>query len=306
MRTPIIIDTDPGIDDVIAITAAAFSEKLEVGLITTVAGNVDINRTTKNAIDLIDFLEKDIPVVRGMANPLLKPLVTASYVHGDSGIGGYSFESDGSHLLNKNENAVIEMRKYILNSSEPVTLVPIGPLTNIATLLRLFPEVKENIKKIVLMGGASEGGNYTPVAEFNIFVDPHAAKIVFDEEIDIVMCGLDVTRATSVNFEEIKEIKSYGKVGKMISEMLMHYSAHYSKKELIIHDLCTIFYLTNPEMFTVKNAKVDVVTNGAAEGCTITHFTEKGNVKVCLNADRKMFTDQFIKVFKNIDEKGMS
>lgn len=304
MKTPIIIDTDPGIDDVIAITAALFAEELDVKLITTVGGNVGIENTTRNAVKLVNFLGKDTLVAKGADQPLLNKLVTASAVHGESGVGGYQFEEKADAATLSNRHAVEEMRDVILHSNEPVTLVPIGPLTNIALLLKMYPETKSNIKEIVLMGGAAQGGNRTPVAEFNIFVDPHAAKIVFDEQIKIVMCGLDVTRLTSITNENVKEIEGYGKVGDMVSQLLSDYESTTStQNHFTIHDLCTVFYLTRPEIFQGKKATVKVVTEGEASGCTVTHYTADGHVFVCLDADVEEFRREFVSTFKKVYEK---
>ncbi len=303
MKTPIIIDTDPGIDDVIAITAALFAEELDVKLITTVGGNVGIENTTNNAVNLVDFLGKDTPVAKGADQPLLNKLVSATKVHGESGVGGYHFETKEDSVLLSSKHAVEELRDAILHSNEPVTLVPIGPLTNIALLLKMYPEVKRKIKEIVLMGGAVKGGNRTPVAEFNMFVDPHAAKIVFDELINIVMCGLDVTLQTRISTDDVKEIEGYGKVGEMVSQMLSYYDSPSSTEtEMSIHDLCTIIYLTRPELFGLKRATVNVVTEGEASGCTITHYNEEGHVQVVLDVDVEEFRREFIATFKKVHE----
>ncbi|MCM3709083.1 nucleoside hydrolase [Sporosarcina luteola] len=304
MKTPIIIDTDPGIDDVIAITAALFAEELDVKLITTVGGNVGIENTTTNAVNLVNFLGIDTPVAKGADQPLLNKLVSAAKVHGESGVGGYQFEVKENCALLSSKHAVEELRDAILNSNEPITLVPIGPLTNIALLFKMYPEVKNNIKEIVLMGGAVKGGNRTPVAEFNMFVDPHAAKIVFDEQIKIVMCGLDATLQTRISTDDIKEIEGYGKVGEMVSQLLAHYDSPSStENDITIHDLCTIIYLTRPELFTTKRATVNVVTEGEASGCTITHYNEDGHVHVCLGIDVEEFRREFIATFKRVNEK---
>ena len=168
----------------------------------------------------------------------------------------------------------------------------------------MYPETKENIKEIVIMGGAVEGGNTTPVAEFNIFVDPHAAKIVFDSNLKIVMCGLDVTRITSITEDNVKTVEEFGKVGEMVGTMVSYYKDSSSdKKEYAIHDLVTIFYLTRPDLFTTKRANVDVVTEGGAAGCTLTTYAEDGNVYVCLNADVEEFRAEFINTYKKIYEE---
>ncbi|MGY0692359.1 nucleoside hydrolase [Virgibacillus sp. FSP13] len=294
MPKPIIIDTDPGIDDIVAITAALHSDELDVKLITTVGGNVGIENTTRNAVNLVTFLGKNTPVAKGAGEPLVLPVKTASQVHGKSGIGDYQFKEDANPDLLSADNAVIEMKNYIMKSADPVTLVPIGPLTNIALLLKMFPEAKQNIEQIVLMGGAVEGGNATPTAEFNIYADPHAAKIVFDSGIEIVMCGLDVTRLTSVSFADVAKLREQGSVGEMIYHTLDYYKRAYSEQAIAIHDLCTIFYLTNPELFQAKRANINVVTEGDEAGNTIADFTDEGNVSVCVDADVEEFQRKFV------------
>ncbi|WP_449355280.1 nucleoside hydrolase [Virgibacillus natechei] len=300
MKKPIIIDTDLGIDDVVAITAALFSEELDVRLITTVGGNVGIENTTRNAVDLLTFLGKDTPVARGVGVPLVSKPKTASHVHGSTGIGEYRFEAKANEALLSDENAIVALKNHIVHSPEPVTLVAIGPLTNIALLLKTFPETLDHIEEIVLMGGAVEGGNSTPVAEFNIFADPHAAKIVFDTDIHIVMCGLDVTALTSVTNEDVEKLKNKGRAGEMVYQMLHYYKHAYSDGKITIHDLCTIFYLTRPNLFDVKRANVNVVTEGDAAGCTITHFTDDGNVSACVGADVEGFRNELLTVFEGI------
>ncbi|GGI42619.1 nucleoside hydrolase [Mammaliicoccus stepanovicii] len=304
MTTPIIIDTDPGIDDIIAISAALNSDKLDVRLITSIGGNVGIEHTTKNALDIVNYFNKNVPVAQGVNKPLLNKLSTAEHVHGHNGIGNYIINTS-QNLSTISDNAVNAMYNTIMQSEEPITLVPIGPLTNIALLLSLYPETKNNIKEIVLMGGAAVGGNATPVAEFNIYADPHAAHIVFNIDIPIVMCGLDVTRETMINFNDIKTIETMGDFGQMITKMLDVYNDVNSGEdhEHIIHDLCTIFYLLYPEIFITEQANVTVITEGHAAGCTLTEFSHEGRVKVCMHADNKQFRTKFIEFVSNIHRK---
>ena len=166
-KRPIIIDTDPGIDDALAIAIALFSGELDVRLITTVAGNVSIEKVTRNALRLLSFFGKEVPVAMGARKPLIGPLVDASDIHGASGMEGFDFPEPREDLLLQ-ENAVNAMRRVIMASEEPITLVPIGPLTNIALLLSMYPEVSEHIREIVMMGGSVTRGNKGVMSEFNI------------------------------------------------------------------------------------------------------------------------------------------
>ncbi len=188
---PIIFDTDPGIDDAAAIVIAVRNPQLDVKLISTVGANVEVEKTTANALHLVEFLDADIPVARGCGEPLLRKLEPCPEIHGVTGMDGYEFPPVTRKPADK--HAVEAMRETIMSSEEKITLVVIGTHTNIAILLRMYPEVKEHIAEIVTMGGGLAGGNTNSSAEFNIYNDPHAAAIVFSSGIPITMLGLNVT-----------------------------------------------------------------------------------------------------------------
>lgn len=297
-KRPIIIDTDPGIDDAVALAIALFSEELDVRLITTVAGNVGLDKVTYNAERLLELFQKDIPVAMGAAEPLIKKPIEASNVHGDSGMGGYEFaEPTKSYLLN--ENAVNAMRRVIMESEEPITLVPIGPLTNIALLLKMYPEVKEKIAEIVLMGGSTGRGNAGVMAEYNIYADPEAAKIVFSSKLPLVMVGLDVGWKALVYPEDSLKLKDMNKTGGMIYQLFQRYRGGSMKTGLKMYDSCAIAYLLKPEMFTVEETFVDIELNGSmTAGCTVVDFKgylgQENNAKVCADIDPDMFKQWFM------------
>lgn len=209
-QIPLIIDTDPGIDDAVAIALAVFNPRFDVRLITTVAGNVSIEATTTNALKLMAYYGKDVPVARGAAEPLIRQLDDASDIHGKTGMEGFDFPEPKTELL-LDKHAVEAMRDEIMASAEPVTVMPIGPLTNIALLLKTFPEVKSRIERIVLMGGSVTRGNKGVMAEFNIFVDPEAAKIVLTSGLDITMATLDAGLGTVIPPEKTAQLKDMGK-----------------------------------------------------------------------------------------------
>ena len=303
-RRPIIIDTDPGIDDAVAIAAAVFCESLDVKLISTVSGNVSINHTTKNAQKLIEFFGKDIPVAQGASKPLIKQLEDASHIHGETGMAGYEFPEPTKELHEK--NSIEAMRDVILNSEEKITIVPIGPLTNIALLLKTYPEVKENIEEIVLMGGSSGRGNHTPAAEFNIYADPEAAKIVFAQGVKIVVCPLDVTSIATLDLETINKLRDMNKVGEMFYSLFNHYrGGSVSKGGLKMHDLTTIAYLDKPELFEKVETFVDVETTpGYTEGFMIVDFRgvykKEANATFCTEINVEEFRKWMLNIFKNI------
>lgn len=204
MPTPIIIDCDPGHDDAIAILLAlAHPGELDIRGITTVGGNQILDKITDNALKILSFVNADIPVAKGAAAPLLGKLVTGEEAHGESGMDGPALPA--SKFKPVEQGAVEFMLEIIRASEEKITLVPTAPLTNIALLIMAYPEVKERIEKISLMGGGLAYGNVTRTAEFNIYVDPEAARIVFESGIPIVMSGLDVTDKAAIFEEEIQE-----------------------------------------------------------------------------------------------------
>ncbi len=303
-RRPIIIDTDPGIDDAVAIAAAVFCESLDVKLISTVSGNVSINHTTKNAQKLMEFFGKDIPVAQGASKPLIKQLEDASHIHGETGMAGYDFPEPTKELHKK--NSIEAMRDVILSSDEKITIVPIGPLTNIALLLKTYPEVKENIEEIVLMGGSSGRGNHTPAAEFNIYADPEAAKIVLSQGVKTVICPLDVTSIATLDLETINKLRDMNKVGEMFYSLFNHYrGGSVSKGGLKMHDLTTIAYLDKPELFEKVETFVDVETTpGYTEGFMIVDFKgvykKEANATFCTEINVEEFRKWMLNIFKNI------
>lgn len=301
-KRPIIIDTDPGIDDAVAIGVALFHEDLDVKLITTVAGNVSVDLVTENALKLLTFWKKDIPVAKGANEPLLRPVIDASDVHGHSGMDGYTFDAPKEGLLLK-ENAVEAMRNVIRDSPEKITLVPIGPLTNIALLLKTYPEVKGNIREIVLMGGSTTRGNRGVMAEFNIAVDPEAAKIVFASGLPVVMAGLDVGLKALVYPEDSELIRTLNPTGQMLYSLFQHYRSHGMKKGLQMYDSCAIAYLVAPEMFEVTECFVDVEIQGAlTSGATVVdlrgYLGKAPNTKVLTDVDTDMFRKWLIEAIR--------
>lgn len=269
------IDCDPGIDDAIALAAAAASQDiLKIHGISTVAGNQTIERVTNNALSLSSFLGlAEAPVVRGAEGPLTRAKEDAGHVHGETGLGNTVLPKTSKQVEEGNPFQVMRNHIMDLPKNEKMTLVPIGPLTNIALLLKVFPEVNERIERIVLMGGGTFG-NRTPTAEFNIWGDPEAAKIVFDSGLPIVMCGLDVTHKSGLDREQVSVLKdSTGEIQQKFGEMLQFYfdSSEYEHTTLVhIHDAVAVVYLTNPEIFEGLQVSVDVdCTDDINRGMTV-------------------------------------
>ena len=293
----IIIDTDPGIDDAAAITIAVRNPALNVQLISTVAANVEVEKTTQNALKLMEFLEADTPVARGCDAPLLKKLEPCPEIHGVSGMDGYDFPEVARQPLQK--HAVEVMREMLMESEEEVTLAALATHTNIAILLRMYPEVKEKIDEIVMMGGGLSGGNTNTVAEFNLYNDPHAAYMVFESGLPITMLGLDVTNKALLRKATIERIRESGKEGQMLYSLFEHYRSGTFESGLRIHDACVMAYMLKPELFRTEKMYVGIVTEGYAAGATVAGKVNpiaagrEPNVNVCVDVDAAAFEEWF-------------
>lgn len=302
-KRPIIIDTDPGIDDAVALAIALYSEKVDVKLITTIAGNVNIDVVTNNTLKLLKFFGKNVPVAKGATEPLIEKLEEATSVHGVSGMDGYEFEEGDKNLL-LDEHAVLAMRRTIMESPDKVTLVPIGPLTNIGLLLKMFPEVKQNIEEIILMGGSLARGNKGVMSEFNIANDPEAAKIVFNSGIKVTMVGLDIGMSAQIRPENCVAVKELNRVGEMIYGLFQHYRGGSLKTGLRMYDATAMAYLLKPELFKVEHTFIDVELNGSmTRGCTVVdlrnYMKREPNAYACTEIDAQAFNEWFMESIKN-------
>ena len=265
MARPIIIDCDPGQDDAINLLLAMSSpDELQLLGITTVAGNVPLNLTQRNARLMCDIAGRhDIPVFAGCERPLVRRLITAEEVHGRTGIDGIEINAP-KHALEVQHAVDFIIDTLRSAADHSVTLVPTGPLTNIAMALTKAPDIINKVDEIVLMGGASrEGGNTTPSAEFNIYVDPHAANIVLHCGRPIVIAGLDVSHQVLVNQDCLERLRAMdSKVATATLGMLQYFNRHDSEKYGTeggpLHDPCTIAYLLKPELFQGKHVHVAV------------------------------------------------
>jgi len=262
---PIIIDCDPGADDAIALfLALAFPEKLDVLGITTVAGNVPLHLTQKNARCLCELAGRaDLPVYAGCPRPLLRPLITAEDVHGRTGLDGIHLPEPMMPL--QEQHAVDFLIDTVMRSPGNITLATLGPLTNLAVAIVKQPAICERLQEVVMMGGAQTQGNITPSAEFNVYVDPHAAQVVVTAGIRLTIVSLDVTHqaiATPKRLNTIKAINS--PISAATIGLLNHYGAYdmqrYGFPGPPLHDPCVIAYLLQPDLFTSRRAYVAIET----------------------------------------------
>jgi purine nucleosidase len=300
VRKQIIIDTDPGHDDAFALLLAIASpEELDLLGITTVAGNVPVDKTTLNALRLRELAQADtVPIYQGCPRPMMNDLVTAEYVHGETGL-------DGPHLPDPARgveplHAVDYLVERLLAAEDrSVTVCLIGPMTNMGMALVKEPTIAAKVAEFVIMGGSfHEGGNVTPTAEFNVYVDPHAAHVVLTSGVPITIMPLDVTHHAQVTAPRVAAFRSLGApVGDAVTAMLEFAGrfdvSKYGFEGYPLHDPTVIAYLIEPDMFEGRAAYVSVVTAaGAAHGQTVADWWEQtghevnARVMMSLNADR--------------------
>ncbi|HHQ4610546.1 TPA: pyrimidine-specific ribonucleoside hydrolase RihA [Aeromonas veronii] len=311
MALPVILDCDPGHDDAIALILALASPELDVLAVTTSAGNQTPDKTLNNALRILTLLGRDdIPVAAGAPKPLARELIIADNVHGESGLDGPKLPDPA--FAPQRMTGIELMAKCLRESPEPVTLVPTGPLTNIALLLAAHPELKPKIARIVLMGGAAGAGNWTPAAEFNIYVDPEAADMVFKSGIPITMCGLDVTHEAQVMDEDIERVRAITNpvaqcvAGLLDFFMIYHRDPKWGFAGAPLHDPCTIAWLLAPELFHGVECRVDIETRGKhTVGMTVVDrygLTGKpANALVLLGLDRPGFIDLLVTRLRAFD-----
>ena len=264
---PIIIDTDPGQDDALAILAALAAPELQVLGVTAVAGNVPLELTARNARIICELAGRlDVPVFAGCDRPLRRELVTAEHVHGTTGIDGANLPDPSTDL--QPQHAVDWMVETLLSAGErEITICPVGPMTNVATVLENAPEAAGRIREIVCMGGGFfEGGNTTPTAEFNVFVDPDAAQIVLHCGAPVTMLPLDVTHKALMTDAWINQVRALGtRTGAAAAGMLDFYERFdvdkYGTTGGPLHDPNVIAYLLRPDLYRGRHCNVEVETD---------------------------------------------
>jgi Inosine-uridine nucleoside N-ribohydrolase len=262
----VIIDTDPGVDDALALLLALRSPELTIEAITPVAGNVPLALTLPNALRMLEIAGRTgIPVAPGAATPLVRRLITATYVHGENGLGGAVFPEPTTKPASI--SAAEMVRQVVRKYQGEVTLITIGPLTNIAVALDADPELAHMVKGLVMMGGSLSGGNITPAAEFNIYVDPEAARVVFQSGIPITMVGLDVTRKTSLTDEHVRTLEAAkNPVSQAAASIGRNALNHHRERGYVagpnMHDSLAMAAFLQPGILQYQDYYVDVETMG--------------------------------------------
>ncbi|WP_353718615.1 nucleoside hydrolase [Dyadobacter sp. 676] len=308
-KIPVIIDCDPGHDDALMLMLAHGSRRFDIKAVTISAGNQTQAKTLHNALKVLTLIgATDVPVYRGAEKPLFRELVVADYVHGETGLDGPALPVPA---MQEQPLSAVEGIASILSAAEtPVTFVPTGPLTNIATFLLAYPHLKGKIARISLMGGGIFRGNMTPLAEFNVYADPEAAAIVFKAGVPITMCGLDVTHKALVFQKDIDLLRALGnKTGRAAADLMDFFSIFYRENRVelnggaALHDPCAIAWLMNPGIFTTKSCYVDVETKGElTRGATVVDFYNtlrmEPNATVAYDIDRDAFIDMLFNAIK--------
>lgn len=309
-KRKIILDCDPGHDDAVAITIAGISPTIELLGITVVSGNQSLEKTVKNALNVVQKLSLDVPVYAGCSQPMIREKIIAADIHGESGLDGPVFEE--LVIKSQKEHAVNYIVEKLINSEEKITIVTTGPMTNIGMAIRLEPKILDKIEEIVLMGGAYTIGNVTPAAEFNILADADAASICFRSSIPITMIGLDVTRK-ALCYPEI--VDRMGKIDNVASKLFVDLMAHFNKsqKEIFgweggpLHDPITIAYLIDPTVLTTKPmyATIDIrsIDSYGRTNCDyFNYFKKEPTADIAIDIDVERFWDiveESLKLYDN-------
>ncbi len=299
---PIMIDCDPGVDDAMALLNALYSPKVRTLLISTVGGNTTADITGRNALHMVELAHRKTPVAIGASYPLYRQANYAKNVHGEHGLGGYSFKSIYSSP-EKGDAVDIMYKTLVENKSQHVTLLSLGPMTNIANLIRKYPDCRKYIRKIVFMGGTKEHFLSQPYNEFNICFDPEATTIVIDSGIPLVMVPMEMGHMAYLDHDEIKQIKRTNKTGKMLAKMFdNYYDRHVDIYGAATHDSCTLFYLTNPQYCKTEKAKI-VVKEYDNEHIyvDVDYNAQNANAEVCVDMDIEQFKKDFFENLKKMD-----
>jgi inosine-uridine nucleoside N-ribohydrolase len=307
--TPLVLDCDPGHDDAIAIMLAAGDPAVDLLAITTVAGNQTLEKTTLNALRVCSLADvHDVPVAAGCARPLTRPLRVADDVHGESGLDGPRFGEPAVRAVG--EHAVDLMHRVLQRHPAPVTLVPTGPLTNVALLLTRYPQDAVRIREIVLMGGSTERGNVGPYAEFNIYVDPEAAAIVFGSGVQVTMCGLNVTHQALVTPDVVARLEALGgELGHVCAELMTFFASAYRRlwgfEAPPLHDPVAVARVIDPTLVECVDAHVAIeVTGEHTRGATVVdlhgYLGLAPNAKVAVRLDVPRFWDRLVGALANL------
>ena len=300
MSTPVLLDCDPGHDDAIALLLAVASPELELLGVTTTYGNQTLEKTTANALRVLELVERtDVPVSAGADRPLARELFVAAHVHGESGLDGPSLpEAQATPIPDASSSF---MARVIRAASAPVTVVATGPLTNVAHYLA--EHGSDGIGRVVVMGGAIAEGNFTPAAEFNVWCDPEAAAAVFDSGLDVSMMGLDVTHQALLGADVEARLRATGRVGAFVADLNVYFTRYhretYGWEGAPIHDAVAVAHLIRPDLVETRHRNVEVeLESELCRGRTVVDLWNRTdrppNVRVGVAIDVDAFFDLLV------------
>ncbi len=302
MSTPILLDCDPGHDDAIALLLALASPELELLGVTTVAGNQTVEKTTANAIRVLELVGADVPVAAGAGRPLFREPYVAAYVHGETGL-------DGPDLPPAQRKPVAQHAvDFLAERIDGTTLVATGPLTNVALLLARHEQARP--ARIVLMGGAIAEGNVTPAAEFNIWADPEAAVRVFTSGLDVTMVGLDVTHQALLTDEHAAQLRENGRVGSVVADLLDFYGVFHEQVYDFggspIHDAVAVAQVVRPDLLELRELNVEIDRESQlCRGRTVVDVWKRTgrepNAHVAVGIDADGFNELLLERLRSLD-----
>lgn len=298
----LIIDTDPGVDDAVCLFYALTDERVEVLLLTTVVGNIPIEKATRNTLHILDILQKDIPVAQGHATALKRISETAEFIHQKEGLGGY-LPPETTRRKIIEQDAIEAMYQVLKNGDGDIIPVVLGPHTNLASLFEKHPDIIPKIPKIAFMGGSPFGmEGYPDHISFNISCDPEAFQIVLDSKIPLIMLPSDVGRwKAHLDEAYVNGLKEINDIGKLMYLMYGRYwEPGYPDKRVATNDVCAFFALVYPELFTTKKCNITVNVNDAP-GKTIVEFSNDGHVELVTAVDREGFIKLLNENLKKLD-----
>ncbi len=306
--TPIILDCDPGHDDALAIILAAYNPTIELLGITTVSGNGIIAKVTENALRICSLANIRVPVAQGAGCAILGSVEASTEIHGETALDGAPLPAPAFEL--EKVGGVELIAQLVKNHPTKVTLVATGPLTNIALFLKMYPELKEKIAHIVFMGGSASRGNRTPYAEFNIWMDPEAADVVFKSELPLTMCGLDVTHQALVTKEIFDRLAQMGtSLSKTVIGLLKFFAQTYEDvfemPDPPLHDPVAIAVLIDPTVTTNRFVNVEVELNGTfTRGATVVDIYNRNGIKPNVNVALSLDAPKFWNLMLDAVEKA--
>ncbi len=306
-KIDLIIDTDPGVDDSIALLYAIKSERFNIKLLSSAGGNGPIENITANAIHITELFNEEIPVVQGASTPLVRPAKYATKEQGKNGLGAYSYNKKKLKHSPVDGEACDVIYQTLKNSQDKISIVSIGPMTNLAKMIQKYPDCKKYIKEIIFESGTKEKIYGKPYKSFNIGYDPEAAEVVFKSGIKLVMVPMELGHFAYLDHNDIKKFKKTNKIGKIYAKMFKGYNDyHVGKMGAAVHDVCTIYYLTHPEYIKTEKAFIEIKyykTETDDFGYVDIDFDKKPNATVCVDLDINMFKYDLFEALEKCNTK---